>query len=111
MMPDMIYNNKMTDEDTLPLDQKLNLETGKITWPELQRHFARGVVIEVSAELDLIEIAQSVAQDSADSISRLIDDGRLIRATDDHARRWQETQPLFWAVVVAPWVLVQEIKA
>jgi hypothetical protein len=28
----------------------------------------------------------------------------------DDARDWLERQPVFWAIVVAPWVLIQEIK-
>jgi len=48
------------------LAEKLNLETARLGWDELARHFARGSVIRVAATL--------------------------------------------WAVVVAPWVLVQEAR-
>lgn len=91
------------------LRQKLNLETGKISWPELQRHFARGVVIVVAPEQDLVDIAASLATDQATQIDSLIRAEALVRATDDHALRWQQSQPTFWSVVVAPWVLVQEL--
>ncbi len=102
------YNLNM-HEDDIPLEQKLNLETGKITWPELQRHFARGVIIIVSSQLDLIEVARSLVNNDTGQIENLIQSAHLTRANDAHARDWQARDPLFWAVVVAPWVLVQEI--
>lgn len=36
------------------LRAKLNAETGKLVWNELERHFARGVVIKVAGDLDLL---------------------------------------------------------
>ena len=98
----------MQDDDEIPLAQKLNLETGRIDWPELQRHFARGVIIIIEPPLDLIDIAQQVADNHSDRIAQLIQEEKLLRANDEHARDWQNRQPTFWAVVVAPWVLVQE---
>ena len=37
--------------------QELHLETARINWQELETHFARGVVIRVDSDLDLIEVA------------------------------------------------------
>ncbi|ODU01052.1 MAG: hypothetical protein ABS89_08030 [Thiobacillus sp. SCN 63-1177] len=70
----------MTPSDILRA--KLNLETAQLGWPELERHFARGDVIKV--------------------------EGRIARAGIADAEDWHTRQPMFWAVVVAPWVLVQE---
>jgi len=99
----------MLDDDTIPLEQRLNLETGRISWPELQRYFARGVIIIVNPSQDLIEIAQQVTQNQTDVIAQLIENGQLLRATDEHALDWQSRDPEFWGVVVAPWVFVQEV--
>ncbi len=93
-----------TDE----LRQKLNLETGKIEWPELQRHFARGSVIVVDSGLDLIEVAVKFIRDDKSRIENWLNAGQIKRANDDHARRWHQADIIFWAVVIAPWVLVQE---
>ena len=90
--------------------QKLNLETAQMSWPELQRYFARGVVVVVSPELDLIDVAARFAEDDKQSVDKWIRQGRLARANDEHARRWQANQETFWAVVIAPWVIVQEIS-
>ncbi|MGD2083285.1 MAG: DUF2288 family protein [Chromatiales bacterium] len=92
------------------LREKLNRETARIGWPELERHFARGVVLVVSPALDLVDVAAAVAEDDAQAVRGWTDSGALIRATDEHARVWVDLGPQapLWAVVVAPWVLVQE---
>ena len=50
------------------LRTKLNAETGKLTWAELERHFARGAVIKVAGELDLVAVAEAVAEDHKDAV-------------------------------------------
>lgn len=95
-----------SDDDLL--FHKLNQETGKINWVELQRYFARGVVVVVDKQLDLVKTAEQISRDQDSAIQSLIDNSKIHRATDDDAVRWNETQQSFWAVVIAPWVLVQE---
>lgn len=95
------------DEELRP---RLNAETGKLAWHELERHFACGVVVKVSMELDLIEVAASMVKDDKAAIERLIHADKLSRASAEDAKVWHERNPAFWAVVAAPWVLVQEIK-
>ncbi|MGD8925946.1 MAG: DUF2288 domain-containing protein [Thioalkalispiraceae bacterium] len=103
----------MTNESPpeLTTKQKLNLETGKLSWSELQVFFARGVVVVVNPELDLIEIAAHISGNNAHEIEQLINRQQVKRANDEHARNWVENEPAFWAVVVSPWVLVQEIDS
>lgn len=95
-------------EADLPLRDRLNAETGTITWDELAKHFARGVVLRVSNEVDLITVAEAVIRDDKASVERWMTAGDLRRATDDDARDWVARVPTFWSVVSAPWVLVQE---
>ena len=75
---------------------------------ELQRFFAQGHLIWVGAELDLIEVAHWIATDDAARVADAMDRGTLARASDDQAWQWLEQQAVLWAVVVKPWVLVQE---
>ncbi len=93
----------MTDSQD-ELQAKLNLETAVIKWAELQRHFARGDVLVVDSSLDLIDAAMSITRDETD----LLLNGQIKRAEDEHARNWLQQDPTLWAVVVAPWILVQE---
>ena len=87
----------------------LNAQTGRLTWPELARHFARGVVVCVAPGEDLIAVADAMVGDKKAVVNRFYEEGRLRRAQDEDARRWENEDASFWAVVVAPWVLVQEI--
>ncbi len=89
----------------------LNAQTGRLTWPELARHFARGVVVVVDTSLDLVDTATCLVRDDAAGLERLHGQQLLHRATDEDALAWEAENPEFWAVVVAPWVVVQEIAA
>ena len=92
------------------LKEKLNAETGKLVWKELEPHYARGVVVKVISGLDLVEVAICFVEDNKEPIERWLTSGELERAIAEDARRWSDEDPLFWAMVVAPWILVQEIE-
>ena len=88
---------------------KINLETSKIAWKELQRFFAGGKALMVSAELDLVEAAFQISEDNVAQIRQWMTAGQLTRVPDEQARQWVEADALVWAVVVSPWVLVQPV--
>ncbi len=90
------------------LRAKLNLETARIAWAELERPFARGAVIRVAPDMDLVDVALDVAENNAARIQAWLAEGRIARADLLDAEDWHTRQPGLWAVVVAPWVLVQE---
>jgi len=97
------------EEEFLPLHTRMNLETARIAWPELERHFAGGRVILVVPELDLVDVATCIVKDDSQQVKRWMDAQQIGQLSDDIAKRWVEEQPdNLWAVVVAPWVLVQE---
>lgn len=97
----------MKDDEILTRDL-LNAQTGRLGWPDLARHFARGVVVCVEQEQDLVAVAETLVVNDAAAVEQLYDSGQLHRAQDNDARRWQQQGTEFWAVVIAPWVLVQE---
>lgn len=92
------------------LRAKLNLETAQLAWPELERHFARGVVIKVAAGMDLVEAALQVAENNAATVQAWLADGRIAKVEIADAEDWHARKAVFWGVVVAPWVLIQEIR-
>lgn len=92
------------------LRARLDAEAGSIGWPELERHFARGVVVCVGPELDLVEVAARMVEDDREIMSAWLDAGQVNPATDEQARDWQARCAQFRAVVAAPWVVVQERK-
>lgn len=88
---------------------KINLETAKIRWAELQLFFASGKLFRVSAEEDLTEVAQLMSQDNAGAIESLLRKGALAAVSDGEAKDWSAEDALLWAVVVKPYVLVQGV--
>lgn len=96
-------------ESMAELRTRLNAETGRLAWPELARHFARGVVVRVAPGLDLVEVAAAMVRDDRAAVAAWTEAGSVARASDQDALAWNEAGTEFWAVVAAPWVLVQEI--
>jgi hypothetical protein len=91
------------------LRQKILLETARMGWQELARWFARGVVVIAEPGLDLVEAAACLAENDQARLQKWVDAEQIRRAMDADAKRWHTVEQHFWAVVVAPWVLVQEI--
>jgi len=88
--------------------EDLNLETARVYWQELETHFARGVVIQVASHLDLVEVATALANDDKQVVENWINRGEVQHLTMPVAKDWSSRDPELWAVVVAPWVVVQE---
>ena len=94
--------------DELPLRQKLNAETARLPWSALLRFFARGEVISVAAEIDLLDVAVAMAEDDAERVAAWMRAELVMPVSDTAAQRWQAADAQVWTVVVRPWVLVQE---
>ena len=92
------------------LHDKINRETARVHWSELERHFAHGSVIYVSTELDLVEVALRIAHDDKDHILRWMAEGKVAKVSDVQAQTWQQADTELWASVVSPFVLVQPEK-
>ena len=87
---------------------ELNQQTAKIHWRELERHFARGVLLWVAPGQDLIEAAAAFLRDDAGIVKGWLDGGTVKKLSDEQARRYADDNAVLWAVVAAPWVLVQD---
>ncbi len=91
-----------------PLKQKLNRETAKIHWQALEQHHQQGAVITVSPKLDLITVAVAFAEDNRTAVEKWLGESEIEKTSEKQAKAWSEINPELWAVVVAPWILVQE---
>ena len=89
--------------------QELNRETAKIAWSEMQRFFARGVTVFVDEEMDLLDTAAELSLDNKAALENWMRQGKVAPVNDEQAKLWLEHDTLVWAVVIAPWVLVQPI--
>lgn len=85
-------------------------QTATIAWLELQRFFAAGKVINVDSSLNLIAVASALHRDDKPQFERWMTENLVAPVTDDQARFWVSAESSVWAVVVSPWVLVQEPK-
>ncbi|MDB6048572.1 MAG: hypothetical protein JWR17_1318 [Pseudomonas sp.] len=97
----------MTQEPST-LYAKLLGETASITWNELQPYFARGALLWVEAPLDLVEVAEAVAVNQADKVAAWLAAGQVSKVDESRALDLLKRDPSLWAVVVAPWVLIQD---
>ncbi|MBU1329216.1 MAG: DUF2288 domain-containing protein [Gammaproteobacteria bacterium] len=95
-------------EQPSTLYAKLLGETASITWQELQPFFARGTVLWVEGTQDLVAMATALAENDQAQVQRWLEADVLGKLDDATAADLAERQPSLWAVVVAPWVLVQE---
>ena len=101
---------KTKPENDTDLRIKINRETARLPWSELEKHFAQGNVVYVSAELDLVDVAVRISHDDKESISRWMADGKVAKVSDVQAETWAGAGAQLWASVVSPFVLVQPEK-
>lgn len=97
-------------EQGLTARQHFEKELAEISFQELQKHFAKGILIKVASHLDVVEVALQIHADNADQIQQWMDNQDIARAHDEHAKVWLEKRSMLMAVTVAPWVLVQDIN-
>ena len=100
----------MSKEQQEILRAKVNMETSRIAWKELQRFFASGAAVQVSPRLDLVEVAYQMHSDNKAQFEGWLASGMIAKVNDEQALAWLGSDAELWAVVVSPWVLVQEIK-
>jgi hypothetical protein len=89
--------------------EKIQLETAKIYWSELQRFFAKGEAIWISTQLDLIDVAYHFYIDDKKQVQEWLNNKTIAQVPDELALGWFNSNTQLWAVVIKPFVLVQEI--
>lgn len=90
---------------------KLNGETARVNWHELQRFFAQGVIMHIAEHLDLVEVATKMSLDDVAAVKAWFDAGDLAHVSDALASRWFDENTELWTVVVKPYIFVQETSA
>ena len=104
-----IFNTvKPMTQEPSTLYAKLLGETASITWKELQPFFAKGALLWVEASQDLIAVAQAFAENGEAQVAVWLNSGDVGKVSESKALELLERDPALWAVVVAPWVLIQE---
>ena len=91
------------------LRDEFHQQTARIAWHDLQTYYARGNVIRVGEELNLVDVAVQLGMDNTGQFQAWIEAGVIASIQESEAQLWFDTNPTLWAVVAAPWVLVQAI--
>lgn len=86
----------------------INLETSQIQWHELQRFFASGLAISISPDLDLIDVGQQFSVDNKTQVEHWLTTKQVAPVSDQQALEWHKNDATLWAVVIKPWILVQD---
>jgi len=102
--------NDASEKDPALIRQKLNHDTAKINWGVLHEHQQQESVIAVSTDLDLIDVACDFTLDNRTQVKTWLEQAQIVKVSDEQAQQWKTEDRELWAVVVAPWVLVQEPK-
>jgi len=97
----------IVSEAEIPLEQKLNMETAKLCWKELEIFFAKGNLLQIALGEDLIAVAKLISANDQSAIETLILDKKIEFATPEWIKNNCEPTTELWTVVVAPYVLCQ----
>lgn len=103
-------NMQTKPENDTDLRIKVNRETARLPWSELEKHFAAGNVVFVADDLDLVDVAVRISHDDKSTIVQWMADGKVMKLSDQQALNWQQADASVWAVVVSPFILVQQEK-
>ena len=104
-------DEQVSSDKQVPLRHKLNLETARAPWRELQTFFASGMVLYVRSDLDLLLAGEQFAADNAPIFQEWLAEGKVAQVSDEQALKWFEDDLDVWTLVIKPWILVQETEA
>lgn len=102
--------DEIDPNDIESLKKKLNQDTAKINWSLLAEHQQQQAVVEVDSSLDLILVGCEFVRDNRGQVEEWLRAGLIAKVSDEKSRIWTEDDLEMWAVVVAPWVLVQMVQ-
>nr|WP_246722693.1 DUF2288 family protein [Aliikangiella sp. G2MR2-5] len=83
------------------------METAKLKWKELELFFAKGNLLRVAKEADLVKVGALIADNNHQEIEVLIANKQIEFATPAWVKKNCSADTLFWTLVVAPYVLCQ----
>ncbi len=98
------------EEALAALITKLNRDTAKINWSTLEEHHQKEAVFRVDNSLDLVTVAAEFVQDNHSRVQEWLEKGDIVKVGVKRGQQWLDDDAELWAVVVAPWILVQEIE-
>jgi hypothetical protein len=108
-MPHMTEIN--TENEIIKKERvELEKECAQISYKELERFFAKGALILVEKDLNIIDVAEVIQEDNSKALETWIQKGQVVRVHDEHAIKWSKNHSDLLAVTMTPWVIVQELN-
>jgi hypothetical protein len=90
---------------------RLEQSAGPVLFSDLRAHLARDAVLLVAPGVSIVECGVAIARDDAPAVERWITSGELRRPSAEERAAWTASTDARWtAIVVQPFVLVQEIE-
>jgi hypothetical protein len=96
----------MVDRDTL------RAQVMAAPWVDLRDHHARGALLLLASEEDLIDVGLAIARDDRATVSALLARGALRKTSESEAKAFAErTSTRFQLLIVQPFVLAQQLPS
>ncbi len=93
----------------MDLKQQLKESTSKILWSEIRLSILKEVIILVTPDLDLLEVAEACALDKKEAFEKWLQEGKVIRTDSKQHQLWNERNPELECCIVKPFVFIQEV--
>lgn len=91
------------------LREKLAENLDQAEWEWLKPFVERQVIVIVAAGLDLLDVGVAIATDNVTAVNYWINEQQLYKPSEPQIASWdKETHKKFSALIVQPYVLVQE---
>ena len=94
------------------LRERLAENLDEARWEWLIPHHKREVVVVVNEELDLLDVGEAIASDNTSSVQHWINEQLIYKPSVQQVSVWNNNRSKrFNALIVDPFVLVQELSA
>jgi hypothetical protein len=90
------------------LHEELTQALDQTEWEWLAPHLERDAVILVAPGLSLVDVGVAIATDDATTVARWITEQLMGKPSLAQQHLWNAGNPTFTALIVQPYVLVQE---
>ena len=94
--------------DNQTSEEKIAKYTGEVSWKYLKPHYESGALLWVDPSLTLAQVAEALSADETETVANWLGNGDLVKIGELHANQWEESDELFTAVVITPFVLMQQ---
>lgn len=100
---------KPSEEQKKKLIEKFKSELEQADWNALKAHHERGALFLIAGDLDLYEVACSIALDDVTSVKAWIENEKLFQPGDNEVKSWEsdEYRKLGSFLILQPYVILQ----